>query len=263
MKYLLLTLALSISIIGNVEAKQYLSRKNKTKPTPTFSAKSYLIADTDGIILKEYNINDVRPIASISKLLLGLLSSEQELDEQLEIPTARNVQTVIPKTIKSLTRRELLTLAMVKSDNLSAQVLCLNLNNCVERMNLKAKEIGMDNTHFVEPTGLSRENTSTAGDLLKLLLVASKSLLLSHISSLSEAEIDADKTPIKVKNTNPLTFKFDTLMSKTGYTKPAGGCLVMILNSSSGRKFFILLGSRNSKTRIPDMEKLVRDSYAY
>jgi len=149
-------------------------------------------------------------------------------------------------------------LALVKSDNLAAQVLCSNLPNCVQRMNEKSAELGMTKTHFVEPTGLSAENISSATDLLKLMLVAAQDPVVSEVSSMPKVEIPANGRVIKVKNTNPLTVKYDISLSKTGYTKPAGGCLVMIVNSSVGQRILILLGSKNSRTRIPDMERLVK-----
>jgi D-alanyl-D-alanine carboxypeptidase len=76
---------------------------------------------------------------------------------------------------------------------------------------------------------------------------------------MSHAEIQAGKNIIKIKNTNPLTAKLDIILSKTGFTNPAGGCLVMAVNSPLGQRFLVLLGSRNAKTRIPAMEKLYKD----
>jgi D-alanyl-D-alanine carboxypeptidase len=90
------------------------------------------------------------------------------------------------------------------------------------------------------------------------MLAAAANPTVSHISSMKEAAIETDKTPIKIKNTNPLTHTMDVVLSKTGYTVPAGGCLVMTINSIVGPRIFILLGSKNAKTRVPDMERLVK-----
>lgn len=256
MRALLLTIALSIAFIGSADARP--KKKVRAAPVPEFSAKSFLVADADGSVLKEKGMDTILPIASISKLMIGLLAAKQDLDEPLGIPKVREVRSSIPRNITHLSRRELLTLSMVKSDNLAAQVLCTNLPNCVERMNSKADEIGMTNTNFVEPTGLSAENTSTANDLLKLMLVSSHDPILGQLSSMPNAEIHTSGKPIRVKNTNPLTAKYTILLSKTGYTRPAGGCLVMIMESAVGQRILILLGSKNSRTRIPDMERLVK-----
>lgn len=258
MRTLLLTLAMTAAFVGNADARSAARKKIRVVPIPEFSAKSYLIADSAGSVLKEHDMDAVLPIASISKLMVGLLSTEQNLEEDLNIPPKRELQSSIPKKVIHLTRRELLMLALVKSDNLAAQILCNNLENCVEKMNERAAKLGMTHTHFVEPTGLSAENISTANDLLKLLLVASQDPIVAQLSSMPIVEISTNGRPIKVKNTNPLTNKYDISLSKTGYTSPAGGCLVMILNSSAGQRILILLGSKNARTRIPDMERLVK-----
>ena len=259
MKNLLLALCTLTLLSGTAEAKVH--RHIRSTPVPNFSAKSFLVADNEGIILREQEGDTVRPIASISKLMVALLASEQNLKESLDIPTSRQVQSGIPRGVKTLTRYELLTLALVKSDNFAAQILCSNVPDCVRSMNNKAFELGMLNTHYEEPTGLSSGNVSTAHDLLKLVMVASNNETIPSISSQANAEIVLyDKRSIKIHNTNPLTAKLDIFLSKTGFTDPAGGCLVMILNTAIGHKIYILLGSRNAHTRIPDMEKLIKES---
>lgn len=253
MKRLLVAISVSLLLSGNAVA----AKKRKPVPVPTFSAKSYLVADSAGTVLKEHDGDAIRPIASITKLMISMLAAEQDLNEELTVPRQRRVQSSIPLKTATLSRRELLTLALVRSDNFAAQILCSNLPNCVDSMNNKAQELGMTNTHFNEPTGLDVGNVSTAHDLLKLMLVASTNSTVAEISSMAKAEIETNGKSIKVKNTNPLTSKFDITLSKTGFTNPAGGCLVMIINSVAGQRIMILLGSRNAKTRIPDMEKLV------
>jgi D-alanyl-D-alanine endopeptidase (penicillin-binding protein 7) len=259
MKNILTTIALAVLLTGVAHARGTGARAAKSHPVPEFSAKSYLIADSDGLILKEQEGGVVRPIASISKLMVALLASEQDLSEQLEIPKVRTVQSTIPKKIVSLSRKEMLTLALVHSDNFAAQILCINLPNCVDAMNQRAVDIGMVNTHYNEPTGLDKGNVSTAQDLLKLLLVASSNRTVAELSSMPNAEVETNGKVIKVRNTNPLTAKYTINLSKTGFTNPAGGCLVMIMQSPVGQRILILLGSRNAKTRIPDMERLVKD----
>jgi len=225
-----------------------------------FTSESFLIADADGNILKEHRSNIVRPIASISKLLLALIASTQDLDESLDIPTKRTVRSSIPLNQRQLTRRELLTMALVKSDNFAALILCQNIYNCIDTMNAKAKSIGMLQTSFDEPTGLSQNNVSTAADLLKLMIVASSNRTLTYLSSMSHAEIQGGKNTIKIRNTNPLTSTQDIILTKTGFTNPAGGCISMIIGRDKGQRVIILLGSRNTHTRINESLKLYRDS---
>lgn len=243
--------ALSISFIGNIHASKVSDNQ--------FSAKSYIIADQNGEIIEERSGNDIRPIASITKLMVGLLAAEQDLYEELAIPKKRVVQSSIPTNVRLLSRKDLLILSLVKSDNLAAQILCDNIPSCVEKMNDRARIIGMYDTKFFEPTGLSRENVSTAKDLLKLMIELSKNHIVSELSSLPNATIISGKKEIKIRNTNPLTEKLNVLLSKTGFTKPAGGCLVMIIDSNLGNRILIILGSKNTRTRIFDMERLIKN----
>jgi D-alanyl-D-alanine endopeptidase (penicillin-binding protein 7) len=226
--------------------------KHATKPE-----ESILVVDQNGQVLKEQEADMVRPIASLSKLMTALLASEQDLDEQLGIPIKREMQSSIPVRVKNLSRKELITLALVKSDNLAAKVLCDNIPNCVIRMNEKAQEIGMTDTIYVEPTGLDKGNVSTARDLVKLVVIATSNPILTKLSSLPKVEIPLDRGFIKVRNTNPLISKVNVVLSKTGWTKPAGGCMVLVIASEEGKKIFIILGSQNTRTRVSDMQHLV------
>ena len=246
MKTLFLSACILAMLFGNAIAK------------PAQNTSSFLVADEDGVVLKEQNSSIIRPIASISKLLLAVLVVNQDLSESLSIPTTRKVQSSIPRNVKTLTRNELLTLSLIRSDNFATQILCANLENCVDNMNSKALELGMINTHYQEPTGLDKGNVSTAQDLLKLLMIASTNSTITDISSRPNAEIPTNKRTIKIHNTNPLTSKLNIILSKTGFTNPAGGCLVMIMKSEVGNRIYVLLGSKNTRTRIPDMERLVK-----
>jgi D-alanyl-D-alanine endopeptidase (penicillin-binding protein 7) len=257
MRNLLISICIALAATSAV-AKPHKKLKRVVTP-PAFTSESILIADLEGHIVREHDGELVRPIASISKLMVALLASEQALDEQLEIPRERTVMSSIPRSVTSMTRNELLTLALVRSDNFAAQILCNNIENCVEKMNARAVELGMANTHYNEPTGLDKGNVSTAVDLLKLMIVASQNETITSISRMPTAEITLAKQSIKIKNTNPLTSKLDVVLSKTGFTNPAGGCLVMIVNSPVGQRVLILLGSKNAHTRIPAMEKLYKE----
>lgn len=226
------------------------------KIVPKVPSASILIADSDGNILIDQKSDMVRPIASISKLMIALLVAEQDMDEMIGVPTVRSVQSKIPKNQRTMSRRDLLILALMKSDNFATQILCTHIDNCVSEMNIKASELGMINTRFVEPTGLSKDNVSTATDLLKLMIVTSANQSITAIAKLPTTNITLGHKSVAISNTNPLTQSIDTVLSKTGFTDPAGGCLVMTVNSRVGRRFLILLGSRNAKTRIPEMAKL-------
>ena len=132
-----------------------------TKPL-SITAQSWLVADESGRIIQSENIEQQRAIASITKLMTAMvvLDANQNLNEQ----------------IGKYTRAETIQLALVHSDNKAADVLCQYYPNgrdsCIRAMNTKAKMLGMINTHYVEPTGLSIFNVSTANDLIKLVFAA-------------------------------------------------------------------------------------------
>ena len=235
-----------------------IARVKHLPPKYSIPQKSYLIADSNGTVLTEQGSDIQRPIASISKLMVGLLASSQDLDELLLVPARRSVSSSIPRNQRTLSRNKLLTMALVKSDNFAAQILCENIPNCIAAMNNKAQEIGMIHTSYEEPTGLSKNNVSTASDLLKLMLVVSTNPTITTISSMPAATIENGSRNIKINNTNPLTRTLDVLLSKTGFTNPAGQCLVMGVQSPHGLRFLVLLGSKH---RIPEMQKLYNEMH--
>jgi D-alanyl-D-alanine endopeptidase (penicillin-binding protein 7) len=233
----LLTLALLFSV--NASAYNW----------PTITAKSWLVADGDGKVIDSQNSNHQRSIASISKLMTAMvvLDRNQNLDEIIE----------------NRPRIDWLNLALVKSDNHAAHVLCNNYpggdNACVYAMNIKARTLNMPNTHFVEPTGLSVMNVSTATELVQLVLAASKYPEIVEASSSSEVKIKLRNKWFVFHNTNPIIGKrHKFIVSKTGYINASGGCIVMMLDTDIGRRIVVVLGSKNTRTRIPEAEFFAR-----
>lgn len=213
------------------------------------TAKSWLVADADGKILHSENSTEQRSIASISKLMTAIvvLDAKQDLDEY----------------IKPYTRRELIQLAIVKSDNQAAQKLCetypSGVYGCVQAMNRKAHDLAMQNTKFIEPTGLSVMNVSTAEDLIKLVQASSLYPEIVEDSNTKQGKIKTKKSWFSFNNTNPLVEKYNFIVSKTGYIRASGGCIVMMLDTDIGRRIVIVLGSKNTKTRIPEAELVALD----
>lgn len=217
--------------------------------TPSWSMKvtanSWLVADEAGKILQSENIDQVRPIASISKLMTAMviLDAKQDMTEK----------------VGSYTRQELLQLTLVKSDNKAAQELCNHYptgkDQCVRAMNLKAKSLNLDNTRFIEPTGLSVFNVSTAKELIVLVQEAQKYKEIVDASKSSQVKIKLKKKWLVFNNTNPIIGrKHNVIVSKTGYINASGGCIVMMIDTDIGRRIVIVLGSKNTKTRIPEAE---------
>ena len=209
------------------------------------TARSWLVADVNGKVLSGEKTEEVRSIASISKLItvMVVLDAHQDLEE----------------TIKPYTRRELIQLALVKSDNAAAKTLCEfypgGNNACVHAMNVKMAVLGLVNTKFVEPTGLSVFNVSTATELIKIVQIASTYPEIVSAAQTSQVKIKIKKKWFVFNNTNPIIGKrHEFVVSKTGYINASGGCIVMMLDTDIGRRIVVVLGSKNTRTRIPEAE---------
>jgi len=209
------------------------------------TAVSWLVANGEGDIIQSENIYQERSIASITKLMtvIVVLDADQDLDQ----------------FIKPYTRRELIQLAIVHSDNRASEILCQNYpggrNECVKAMNSKSKKLGMINSKFVDPTGLGVMNVSTAYDLIKLVKAAQLYPEIREASRMSEVKIKLKKKWLIFRNTNPIIGKrHDFIVSKTGWIRASGGCIVMMLDTDVGRRIVVVLGSKNTHTRIPEAE---------
>ena len=234
MNKLLLTLLLSVSI-------------------PCFSynitAKSWILADDANNIIQSKNISEQRSIGSITKLMtvMIVLDAQQNLQESLG----------------SLNRQNLIQFALVKSDNNAARVLCDNYPGgnvaCVTAMNRRAQSLGMTHTNFVEPSGLSIMNVSTAEDLLRLVLVAKEYPEIVQASRTANLRIHLKKSYLTIRNTNPTRAHnpSNLWVSKTGFINSAGGCIVMMKDTPLGRRIVVVLGSRSTQTRIPEAETIL------
>ena len=218
------------------------------------TAQAWIVADSNGRIFEASNMSEIRSIASITKLMTAMviLDSGQSLTE------------IIPKKLynKQLTRETLIDLAIVKSDNTAAKMLCDyypgGYDNCISAMNNKAKSLQMINSTFTDPTGRMHTNVSTAHDLIKLVLAASTYPLIVEASNMDAVRWSiGKKKTAEFRNTNTLVgngYKF--LVSKTGFINKAGGCIVMMINTVHGIRTVVLLGSKNTKTRIPEAKML-------
>jgi D-alanyl-D-alanine endopeptidase (penicillin-binding protein 7) len=215
------------------------------------TAQSWLETDDQGNLIEGYNITEVRSIASITKLMtvMAVIDNNQNMQQKLG----------------KYTREQHIQLALVKSDNNSAKVLCDNFPGgrfeCIRYMNEKANYLGMLRTKFVEPTGLSPMNISTALDLLKLVFESSHYSEITQASRTAVLTIKTGKQSQSFNNTNPIVGKRHSfIVSKTGTKNAAGGCIVMMVDTDVGRRIVIVLGSKNGKVRIPEAEFIVSQS---
>lgn len=225
-------------------------------------ATNYVVQDLDtGEIIAEKNSAEVRSIASITKLMTAIvvLDSRQNLDETITFKKSKGISTKLPNNLK-ISRADLILLALMSSDNGAAKSLAQNYRGgeeaAVAAMNSKAIAIGMENTRFIDPTGLLNENVSTAQDLIKLIDYAYSFGIIRDYSTRSaeKIQVPGKKTrSIDFHTTNTLVTKDSNIaLSKTGWIRASGGCLVMIVKNQGQRLAVILLNSTNTHTRIRD-----------
>ena len=220
-------------------------------------AKSWLITDGDGDVIEQKNASDVQPIASITKLMtvMVVLDANESLSKTVTMRKFRGV---------NITRQQLIDLAIIHSDNDAATMLCKiyhrGYNACIDDMNHKAQILGMSNTQFKDSTGLNNGNISNALDLIKLLRAAEKYPAIVNASNQGVVELVKKKHKWRFKNTNPLVVKYNVIVSKTGYVRLSGGCLVMSAYVKDEKRLFVVLNSKTTRTRIHDMETLILDT---
>jgi serine-type D-Ala-D-Ala endopeptidase (penicillin-binding protein 7) len=237
--------AVLLLLTSSVEAQKTNTAKKKRVP---ISAKSWVVADVNGKIIKGANTNDLRSIASITKLMTAMvvIDANQNLDEK----------------INDISRRQHLRLALIRSNNHSSDLLCEHYPGgyqaCVDAMNAKARSLKMRDTSFVDASGLDDDNVSTSSSLIKLVLAAQQYPLIVKSSQTPKMRIKLDEGYFLYKNTNPLVSK-KFIVSKTGYIRAAGGCIALLMDTNKGKRVVVVLGSKNTHTRIPEVKYLVRN----
>ncbi len=223
--------------------------------------------DTNEVLFAK-NSQAVLPIASITKLMTALLVVEagQSLDEKLTISDEdidSEKYTRSRLTVgATLTRGEMLHLALMSSENRAANALGRyypgGLATFVTAMNAKAQSLGMTDTHYVEPTGLSSRNQSSAKDLAALVKVAHEVPLLRELSTSKEYQVALGRRQLQYHSTNALVSNpaWDIGLQKTGFINEAGRCLVMQARMAGRKLIMVFLDSTGKYTRIADAERV-------
>ncbi|HEY4369496.1 MAG TPA: D-alanyl-D-alanine endopeptidase [Steroidobacteraceae bacterium] len=228
-------------------------------------SSSVMVIDAeDSSVLYSKHADVPMPIASISKLMTALvvLEAGQPMDEYLEITNddrdteKGTTSRLAPGT--ELTRKDLLHLALMASENRAAHALGRNypggLDAFIPAMNAKARELGMTSAHFVEPTGLSSQNVSSAADLIKLVSAASHNPTIRNFSTYQSYTVPVGRQMVEFHTTNSLVTKsdWDIMVQKTGYTVDAGRCLVMKALIKERAVVMVLLHSVGKNSRVAD-----------
>ncbi len=223
--------------------------------------------DTDEVLFSK-NPEAVLPIASITKLMTALVVTEAALpmDETLTVDQADVDATAGSrsrlKVGTQLTRGEMLHLALMASENRAAHVLGRTypggIQPFVAAMNDKAQNLGMADTRYVEPTGLSSNNQSSAQDLTRLVRAAFLHPIIRDLSTSPEASVPVGARQVQFHNTNGLVRnpQWEIGLQKTGYISAAGRCLVMQAQLAGRKLIMVLLDSAGKYSRIGDAERI-------
>ena len=223
--------------------------------------------DTHQVLFSK-NPQAVLPIASITKLMTALVVTEAglPLDETLtisqdDVDTEKGSRSRLTVGTQ-LSRGEMLLLALMSSENRAAHALGRHypggMDAFVAAMNAKAQLLGMSGTRYVEPTGLSSQNRSSANDLVRLVDAAYAHQIIRELSVSREAQVDVGKRQLQFRSTNGLVRnpEWDIGLQKTGYISEAGRCVVMQAQLAGRKLIMVLLDSAGRYSRIGDAERI-------
>jgi serine-type D-Ala-D-Ala endopeptidase (penicillin-binding protein 7) len=259
-----------VTKVSNTVAKP-ASVLDFTAEGPILKSSGALVLDpATGQTLYSKNADEVTPIASITKVMTAMvvLDAKLALDEAIQITSEdidllKNTRSRLP--IGSHFRRDdLMRLALMASDNRAASALGRNypggLAAFVNAMNAKATALGMSHTHYVDSSGLSPGNVSSAADLGKLVAEASRYDLIREYSTTEAVNVTLpdSKRKLAFVNTNRLVGGSDWQigLSKTGYISEAGMCLVMHAIVANQPVVIVLLDSWGKLTRVADAQRI-------
>ncbi len=263
---------------SRVRAEQAARRSAESGPAynadgPILRSSSALVVDQEtGNLLYAKNPDRETPIASITKLMTamvtldaGLPLSEEITVESEDVDRLKGTRSRLALGA-TLAREELLHLALIASENRAAAALSRaypgGREAFVTAMNAKARELGMQHTYFVDGTGLSSDNRSTAADLVRLVDAAYRYPLISRISTTGDYDVlvagARRDRHLEVHNTNALTRRegWSIGISKTGYISEAGHCLVMQAEIAQQKVIIVLLDSWGKWSRIGDANRV-------
>lgn len=225
--------------------------------------------DTNEVLFSK-NSQAVLPIASITKLMTAVVVTDAGLPltevlevSQDDVDTEKGSRSRLTVGTR-LTREEMLHLALMSSENRAAHALGRHypggLGAFVAAMNQKAQALGMTDTHYVEPTGLSSLNQSSAHDLATLVKLAHTHPLIRELSTSPEFLVDVGHRQLQFRNTNGLVRNptWDIGLQKTGYISEAGRCLVMQASLAGRQLIMVFLDSTGRNTRLADAERVRR-----
>jgi len=254
----------------DAHAEALAERLQREHPDKVFlrSTVALVLDASSGEAILAKNAETVLPIASITKLMTAMVLLDGNLNLAQRVAVSDEDQDALKGTRSRLrpgavmTRDELLLLALMASENRAAAALARTYpggtESFVRAMNAKAQVLGMQDTRFSDPTGLSSANVSSAQDLARLVTAAHEYPVIRQYSTRDHATVYARGRPLAFRNTNGLvrSDKWDIGLSKTGFISEAGRCLVMHVRVASRDLVVVLLDSWGRYSRIGDANRI-------
>ena len=271
---ILLCAGLTLGLTASFCSGHAQARHAKGDPAPaahglSLRSAAAIIQDQEtGEVLFGKNMSTVTPIASITKLMTAMVVLDANLDLNETITISGNDMDSLRGTHSrlkpgvSLTRDELLRIALMASENRAAAALGRTYPGGFDAfrraMNHKAQMLGMTDTRFDDATGLSSTNVSSAEDLAKLVRAAHAYNLIRSYTTMTEHEVHVAGRPLAYRNTNRLVANaaWNIGLSKTGYTNDAGRCLVLQAKLAERNVIIVLLDSWGKLSRIGDANRV-------
>lgn len=242
--------------------------KSSQDPLDLQSNVAFVVDQSSSKVLFEKNSNVSLPIASITKLMTSLvvLESNQDMNEIIEVTTddldkEKGTGSRLKMGAK-LSRADMLHIALMSSENRAASALGRSyvggLPAFVLAMNAKAKQLGMNDTHYVDSSGLSSQNVASARDLVKLINAAYQHPLIREYSTDAKYVVNPSGRPLQYSTTNRLIANsdWDIGLQKTGYISEAGRCLVMQAMIEGRAIVMVFLDSKGKYSRLADAGRI-------
>ena len=254
-------------VFKSADAKPRTERKRAIE---TYGTISVMVTNvTDNKVIREQNIEQVRALASMTKLMTAMIALDQDMNMERRLYLSTKAGSKLPK--REYTRSELFHMLLIKSDNAAAETLAADYPGGREKfirdMNLRAEMMGMYNTHFDDPSGLSSGNVSTAVDVTHMLISAAHYPEIREISTKRTATI---LTQVKKRNRVVVLHNTNTVLlsqidgiqvSKTGFTNPAGFCVAILVEKNTGGRVYyeaiVVMGAKNPSQRVDTVKRVV------
>jgi D-alanyl-D-alanine endopeptidase (penicillin-binding protein 7) len=262
---LVLVVLLCLLIVQTAEAKP---RKHKQIiPTNTMSI-IHVDLNQDSII-KGQNIDQVRALASITKLMTAVVALDHSTNMEKKLTLSSKAGSKLPR--REYTRGELFHAMLIKSDNGAAETIAADYpggrDKFISDMNIRAMMMGLKNTHFNDPTGLSSGNVSTAEEVSHLVVGAAFYPMIRDVSIKKEStiliQVKRKDRPVVLSNTNRVLLReFDSiLLSKTGFTNPAGFCVAILIEhpvkNEIRHQVIVVMGAKNTTQRVDTVKRMM------